>query len=63
MNEMLTCVDCGKEFVFTEGEQKFYHDRVLAPPKRCHECRVAKRNEMRERKRERENERVLQSSQ
>jgi len=59
MNEMLTCVDCGEEFVFTEGEQKFYHDRVLAPPKRCHKCRIVKRNEMETRR----NEGILQSPQ
>jgi len=61
MNKLLTCVDCGGEFIFTEGEQKFYKDKLLVPPKRCPACRVTKRDEMRER--ERENERLLQSSQ
>lgn len=61
MNELLTCIDCGKEFIFTEGEQKFYLDKLLAPPKRCAQCRVAKRNEM-ETKRNEEAKRILSSS-
>lgn len=38
----LTCKDCGKEFVFTEGEQAFYQEKGFAnKPARCPECRKA----------------------
>ena len=35
----LTCKDCGKTFVFTEGEQEFYAQRNFSNPVRCPECR------------------------
>jgi hypothetical protein len=40
----LKCVDCGKEFVFTEGEQTYYRERGLAIPKRCSGCRLKRRS-------------------
>lgn len=41
----LTCVDCGKEFVWTVGEQEFYKEKGFEnQPKRCKECARAKRN-------------------
>lgn len=42
-DQLLTCVWCGAEFVWTIGQQQFYADRGLRPPKRCKACRVAKR--------------------
>ena len=40
----LICQDCSKEFVFTEGEQEFYKEKGLQnEPKRCPECRKAKK--------------------
>ena len=40
----LTCKDCNKEFVFTEGEQEFYAEKGLQnEPQRCPECRKAKK--------------------
>lgn len=40
----LTCKDCGKEFVFTAGEQKFYDEKGFTnQPQRCKECRDAKK--------------------
>lgn len=43
----LTCVDCGNEFVFTAGEQLFFHDKSFNnDPKRCKQCK-AKRNSSR----------------
>ena len=39
---IIKCKVCGKDFEWSEGEQKFYADRQLAPPKRCKECRVKK---------------------
>lgn len=41
----LTCRDCGCEFVFTAGEQKFYKERGFQnQPKTCKACRDAKKN-------------------
>jgi hypothetical protein len=41
--QFLKCVQCGEEFVFTAGEQKFYAERDLLPPKRCKECRAVRK--------------------
>lgn len=38
------CVDCEKEFTFTEGEQNYFKDRGLAIPKRCEACRIKRRS-------------------
>lgn len=40
----LTCSDCGKQFTFTKGEQEFYEKQGFTnPPKRCPDCRSAKK--------------------
>lgn len=39
----LRCRDCGKHFVFTVGEQRFFNDHGYQPPKRCRACREIKR--------------------
>ena len=37
----LKCVDCGKDFVFTAGEQLFFHDKQFHnDPKRCKACKL-----------------------
>lgn len=37
----IICKDCGKEFVFTAGEQEFYAEKGFnSEPSRCKECRV-----------------------
>ena len=47
-DKILTCSDCGQEFTFTTGEQEFYASRgLLNDPRRCSECRVARRRERR----------------
>ncbi|KRQ86279.1 hypothetical protein ABG79_01902 [Caloramator mitchellensis] len=47
-DKKLNCVDCGKEFVFTEGEQAFYKEKGFEnEPKRCPDCRRAKKAEKR----------------
>ncbi len=44
-DETLVCVECGKEFVFSAGEQAFYKEKgYMNTPKRCRECRNAKKN-------------------
>ena len=41
----LQCRDCGRDFVFTVGEQEFYASRGLTHnPSRCPECRAARKN-------------------
>ena len=39
----LICADCGQEFIFTEGEQRYFWSKGLAEPKRCKPCRVIRR--------------------
>ncbi|MEQ8154578.1 MAG: zinc-ribbon domain-containing protein [Clostridiaceae bacterium] len=42
----LVCKDCGKEFVFTVGEQEFYKEKGFEnDPVRCPECRKARKAE------------------
>ena len=44
VDRTLTCRDCGREFLFTAGEQEFYQSRGLQnEPRRCPECRAARR--------------------
>jgi CxxC-x17-CxxC domain-containing protein len=39
----ILCVDCNEEFVWTAGEQVFFHDKGLKnEPKRCKPCKQAK---------------------
>ena len=43
-DQMLTCADCGKEFVFTVGEQEFFAQKGFTNrPGRCPDCRAARR--------------------
>ena len=42
----LTCADCGQEFVFTASEQQFYTDRGFSDPRRCRNCRAARKAQM-----------------
>ena len=43
MSEIITCRDCGTEFEFTSGEQRFYESQGWAKPFRCKACRAAKK--------------------
>ncbi len=39
-DRVLKCVDCDADFVFTSGEQQFYHDKNFRnEPKRCKACK------------------------
>jgi CxxC-x17-CxxC domain-containing protein len=39
-DRILTCVDCGAEFVWTAGEQQFFADKNFKnEPKRCKACK------------------------
>ncbi len=35
----IRCMCCGKTFIFSPGEQKWYKQRGFSPPKRCSGCR------------------------
>ena len=51
-DETLICEDCGKEFIFTVGEQEFYAEKGLTnKPKRCADCRKVKKQQHRNKKR------------
>jgi CxxC-x17-CxxC domain-containing protein len=40
-DKMLKCIDCGTDFVFTAGEQLFFHDKQFKnEPKRCKTCKT-----------------------
>ena len=42
-DQNLTCVDCGKQFSFTESEQEFYQSKGFSTPGRCPDCRAARK--------------------
>lgn len=43
-DKTLICKECGKEFVFTAGEQEFYAERGFQnEPQRCKACRDARK--------------------
>jgi ribosomal protein L36 len=43
IERILTCVDCGQDFIFSEDEQRYFWSKGLAEPKRCKPCRVIRR--------------------
>lgn len=42
-DRFLVCRDCGGQFAFTAGEQRFYTERGFHEPVRCQSCRVERR--------------------
>lgn len=43
-DKTIVCKDCGKKFIFTENEQKFYAEKGFENnPVRCLECRKARK--------------------
>lgn len=46
-DRFILCVDCSEEFVWTGGEQLFFHDKGLRnEPKRCKPCKQAKNDRL-----------------
>ena len=40
VDRILVCADCGREFIFTAGEQLFFFDKQFRnDPKRCKPCK------------------------
>jgi len=47
-DKQLTCSDCGKEFTFSAQDQEFFQEKGYTnEPKRCPECRQARKSERR----------------
>lgn len=47
-DQTFVCRDCGKEFVWTAGEQEFYQQKGFTnPPVRCPDCRKLKKQQTR----------------
>jgi len=41
LDRELKCIDCGAGFVFTAGEQLFFHDKQFTnDPKHCKQCKA-----------------------
>jgi hypothetical protein len=45
--QVLSCKTCGEEYLYTEGERKFYEKNSLKPPTHCFKCRKLRKNEKR----------------
>jgi CxxC-x17-CxxC domain-containing protein len=44
-DKTLVCKECGKEFIFTAGEQEFYNEKgFMNEPQRCKDCRQSRKN-------------------
>ena len=41
-DKKIICKDCGKDFIFTEGEQAFYKENE---PVRCPDCRRSRKQQ------------------
>ena len=44
-DRILTCAQCGEEFTFTAEDQEFHSSRGYQDPRRCPNCRQARRGE------------------
>lgn len=42
-DKLLRCVDCGADFPFTAGEQRYFLSKGLSEPKRCPQCRLKRK--------------------
>jgi hypothetical protein len=42
-DDVRECVECGAPFTWTASEQQFFASRDLHPPRRCQDCRKARR--------------------
>lgn len=45
-DKILICKECGREFVFTAGEQEFYAEKGFQnEPTRCRDCRIKRKTQ------------------
>ena len=49
-DELITCQGCGRAFVWSYGEQRYYREHNLHRPKRCAACRQKHKSEISARK-------------
>ena len=42
-DKTLVCADCSRTFTWAAGEQEYYEEQRYQPPKRCQDCRRAKK--------------------
>ncbi len=42
-DKQIECADCRRQFTFTAGEQEFYQQRNMSDPRRCKDCRDARK--------------------
>lgn len=45
-DRVIVCVDCNKDFVYSESEQRYFVSRGLIEPKRCQPCRAIRRESL-----------------
>jgi CxxC-x17-CxxC domain-containing protein len=46
-DKTLKCIDCGADFIFTAGEQLFFHDKQFKnEPKRCKGCKTKRAEQL-----------------
>ena len=46
VDKVLTCLDCGREFTFASGEQRYFWAKGLSEPKRCKPCRMLRKRSL-----------------
>ena len=46
-DEVTLCVECGRAFTWSDGEQRYYREHGLDRPKRCPACRAQRKAEAR----------------
>jgi hypothetical protein len=39
------CKRCGRAFIWSDGEQRYFRDNGLHPPKHCPKCRAERKGE------------------
>jgi Probable zinc-ribbon domain len=44
-DQQLTCADCNQEFVWSAKDQEFFAEKGFQQPKRCRDCRQAKKDQ------------------
>lgn len=44
-DKQIQCAGCGRSFTFTAGEQNHYQGRGINEPKRCKNCREARKTD------------------
>jgi cold shock CspA family protein len=42
-DQWIACRGCGQEFLFSAGEQAFFREKRMTPPRWCRNCRAARR--------------------